>query len=105
MSKKIKQKDDSLDKKKSMLQDYANLRKQMRRDLSVEDFTSSTEYTKDMLKHHYGSLSNIDSQARETYPKCFLDVYIEDLMTDKQLDKLREEYKEYQKKYSLKNSR
>jgi hypothetical protein len=89
MSKKIKQKDDSLDKKKSMLQDYANLRKQMRRDLSVEDFTSSTEYTKDMLKHHYGSLSNIDSQARETYPKCFLDVYIEDLMTDKQLDKLR----------------
>ena len=89
MSKKTKQSNDPLDKKKSMLRDYANLRKQMRRDLSVEDFTSNTEYTKDMLKHHYGSLSNIDDEARRKYPRCFLDVYIEDMMTEQQLDKLR----------------
>jgi hypothetical protein len=89
MSKKNKQVNDLQDKKKSMLRDYANLRKQMRRDLSVEDFTSNTEYTKDMLKHHYGSLSNIDEEARRKYPRCFLDVYIEDMMTEQQLDKLR----------------
>jgi hypothetical protein len=89
MSKKTKQPNDLLDKKKGMLRDYATLRKRMRRDLSVEDFTSNTEYTKDMLKHHYGSLSNIDDEARKKYPRCFLDVYIEDLMTEQQLDKLR----------------
>ena len=89
MTKKPKQTNNIVDKKKGMLRDYANLRKRMRRDLSVEDFTSNTEYTKDMLKHHYGSLSNIDDEARRKYPKCFLDVYIEDMMTEQQLDKLR----------------
>lgn len=89
MTRKSRQINDLQDKKKSMLRDYANLRKQMRRDLSVEDFTSNTEYTKDMLKHHYGSLANIDDEARRKYPRCFLDVYIEDMMTEKQLDKLR----------------
>jgi hypothetical protein len=89
MSKKNKQISDLQDKKKNMLRDYANLRKQIRRDLSVEDFTSNTEYTKDMMKHYYGSLSNIDEEARLKYPRCFLDVYIEDMMTEKQLDKLR----------------
>lgn len=77
------------DKKKQMLKDYANLRRDMRKDLTLEDFTSNTEYTKDMLKHHYGSMLNIDTEARNEFPKCFLDVYIEEIMTDSNLEKLR----------------
>jgi len=91
-SEKIKAKEDS-QKKKNMLRDYANLRKKLRKDLSVDDLTSSTEYTKDMLSHHWGSLSKIDAEAREKFPKCFLDVYIEDIMTEQQLDKLRDAVK------------
>ena len=86
---KAKAKEDS-QKKKNMLRDYANLRRKMRCDLSVDDFTSNTQYTKDMLTHHWGSLVKIDAEAREKFPKCFLDVYIEDLITDIQLDKLRD---------------
>jgi hypothetical protein len=84
-----KKKQTSSDKKKQMLKDYANIRRDMRKDLTLEDFTSNTEYTKDMLKHHFGSMFNIDNEARTRYPKCFLDVYIEEIMTDSNLDKLR----------------
>lgn len=87
-----KQKEES-QKKKNMLRDYANLRKKERRDLSMDDFTSNTDYTKDMLSHHWGSLSKIDAEARNKFPKCFLDVYIDDIMTDQQLDKLRDAVK------------
>lgn len=87
-----KQKEES-QKKKNMLRDYANLRKKLRKDLSMDDFTSNTEYTKDMLSHHWGSLAKIDAEARDKYPKCFLDVYIDDIMTEQQLDKLRDAVK------------
>lgn len=90
--KAAKAKEDS-QKKKNMLRDYANLRKKLRKDLSMDDFTSNTEYTKDMLSHHWGSLAKIDAEAREKFPKCFLDVYIEDIMTEVQLDKLRDAVK------------
>lgn len=90
--KAAKAKEDS-QKKKNMLRDYANLRKKLRKDLSMDDFTSNTEYTKDMLSHHWGSLAKIDTEAREKFPKCFLDVYIEDIMTEVQLDKLRDAVK------------
>lgn len=77
-------------KKKQMLREYAQLRKKMSRDLTMDDFTDNTDYTKDMLKHHWGSISKIDSQARVKYPKCFLDVYIDDILTEEQLEKLRD---------------
>jgi len=90
--KAAKAKEDS-QKKKNMLRDYANLRKKLRKDLSMDDFTSNTEYTKDMLSHHWGSLSKIDAEARDKFPKCFLDVYIDDILTENQLDKLRDAVK------------
>lgn len=80
-------------KKKTMLRDYANLRKKLRKDISMDDFTSNTTYTKDMLSHHWGSLAKIDAEARDKYPKCFLDVYIDDILTETQLDKLRDAVK------------
>lgn len=76
-------------KKKQILREYAQLRKHMSRDLSMEDFTSNTNHTKDMLKHHWGSIARVDAQARVSYPKCFLDVYIDDILTEEQLEKLR----------------
>jgi hypothetical protein len=59
--------------------------------------TSNTGYTKDMLKHHWGSISKIDAEARRVYPKCFLDVYIDDIMTEEQLDLLRDVVKDNKK--------
>lgn len=86
---KIKKEKEESQKKKQMLRAYATLRKRMARDLSMDDFTSNTEYTKDMLKHHWGSIAKIDAQARIKYPKSFLDVYIDDILTEEQLEKLR----------------
>jgi len=91
-----KAKEDS-QKKKNMLRDYANLRKKLRKDLSIDDLTSGTDYTKDMLSHHWGSLVKIDAEAREKFPKCFIDVYIEDIMTEQQLDKLRDAVKNHKR--------
>ena len=90
---KIKAEKEASKKKKQMLRDYATLRKRLARDLSMDDFTDNTEYTKDMLKHHYGSLAKIDADARKKYPKCFLDVYIDDILTEEQLEKLRDAVK------------
>lgn len=90
---KIKDDKGASKKKKQMLRAYAQLRKRLARDLSMDDFTDNTEYTKDMLKHHWGSISKIDAQARVKYPKCFLDVYIDDILTEEQLEKLRDTVK------------
>ena len=90
---KVKAEKEFSKKKKDMLRSYATLRKKMSRDLSMDDFTVHTEYTKDMLKHHYGSLAKIDADARSKYPKCFLDVYIDDIITEEQLEKLRDTVK------------
>lgn len=87
--KENKKKQDS-QKKKDMLKEYAFLRRKLRKDISMDDFTSNTDYTKDMLKHHWSSISKLDSEARRVYPKCFLDVYIDDIMTEHQLDLLRD---------------
>lgn len=92
MTKKTKTQEEKekIHKKKQMLREYAQLRKKLARDISMDDFTSETDYTKDMLKHHWGSISKIDAEARIKYPKCFLDVYIDDVLTEDQLEKLRE---------------
>lgn len=84
-------------KKKDMLKAYSQLRKKKRSDLSMDDFTSGTSYTKDMLKHHWGSISKIDAEAREKYPKCFMDIYIEDVMTEEALEHLRETVRTHDK--------
>lgn len=87
---KLKAEKEFSQKKKDMLKAYAQLRKKKRTDLSMEDFTSGTSYTKDMLRHHWGSITKIDAEARDKYPKCFMDVYIEDVMTEDALEHLRE---------------
>ena len=87
---KIQQQREESKKKKQMLRDYANLRKRMKSDLSMDDFTSNTDYTKDMLKHHWGSIAKIDAQARISYPKSFLDIYLDDIINEEQLEKLRD---------------
>lgn len=85
-------------KKSRMLREYAQLRKKLKSDVSMDEFTSSTEYTKDMLKHHWGSLAKIDAAAREKYPKCFLDVYLDDLLEDNaQIDLLRDTVQKHNK--------
>lgn len=96
-TKEEKQKEESK-KKSQMLREYAQLRKKLKSDVSMDDFTSSTEYTKDMLKHHWSSLAKIDAAAREKYPKCFLDVYLDDLLEDNaQIDLLRETVQKHNK--------
>lgn len=90
---KLKKQREESKKKKQMLRAYAQLRRKLSRDVSMDDFTSNTDYSKDMLKHHWGSISKIDAEARDKYPKCFLDVYIDDIITEEQVDKLRDAVK------------
>jgi hypothetical protein len=96
-TKEEKQKEESK-KKSQMLREYAQLRKKLKTDVSMDDLTSNTEYTKDMLKHHWSSLAKIDAAAREKYPKCFLDVYLDDLLEDNaQIDLLRDTVQKHNK--------
>lgn len=39
--------------------------------------------TKDAIKHHFSSLSNLDSEARESHPDSFFDTKIESVITPK----------------------
>lgn len=96
-SKIDKQQKEESKKKRQMLRAYAQLRKKLKSDVSMEDFESNTEYTKDMLKHHWNSLAKIDAAARDKFPKCFLDVYIEEILDDEQIEKLRDTVKNYNK--------
>ena len=77
------------EKKKAIRRDYAKLRKKMKSDLSMEDFTLNTQYTIDMLKYHWGSLAALDKAARIKYPNMFSDVRIENIISPKKRKALR----------------
>ena len=64
-------------KKEKLLLSYANLRKKLKRDISLKDFTKHTTFTRDMLVHHWRSIGSLDKAARVKYPNKFIDVRIE----------------------------
>jgi len=84
-------------KKAKLLLSYANLRKKLKRDITLKDFTDSTTFTKDMLTHHWGSINALDVAARIKYPDKFIDVRIETIISPKKITKLRSDISKYKK--------
>jgi hypothetical protein len=74
--------------KNKILKDYAKLRSKLNRSISLKDLLDSTKYTKDMIKHHWGSLSELDKAARDSSPGSFHDVSVDSIMSKKRLSGL-----------------
>jgi hypothetical protein len=77
------------DKKTSIIKCYAKLAKQIKRHVQNEDL-NSVGITRDMVSHHFGSLSNLEKIAREKHPGYFFDVTVESLHSPKALQDLRD---------------
>ena len=93
----MSEKKENSKKKNEILAGYSKLRKSQGRDLSMEDILSSTEYTKDMIKHHWGSIGKLDEFARKKYPTRFIDIKIEKIISPKKLQKLTSTISKYKK--------
>jgi hypothetical protein len=78
----------SIDKKSSILKKYASLSKRLKREVRLADL-KEIGITKDMVSHHFGSLSALDANARAELSSSFFDVSIESIYTPKNLSSLR----------------
>lgn len=84
------------DIKGEILQVYLNLVKSGDSDVTQEDL-ANFGVTKDMVRHHYGSLSSLDSIARAASPKTFKDVDLGSLFSPKALHRLRDAVSGYKR--------
>ena len=84
------------DKKEKIVSKYADLNLKLGRKPSMEDLVNNG-FTKDSIKHHFSSLSNLDEVARLMHPENFFDVNIEDVLTKQALRQLRSEIKKHKR--------
>ncbi len=75
-------------KKDQLLHDYIKLQKTLKRHVTIQDLKAFL-YTKRQIEHYYGSLSELEKQARLKFPNVFSDVNVEDILTPKKLKDLR----------------
>ncbi len=73
----------------TIIKDYATLAKKLRRDVKMSDLID-IQYTKDVITHHFQSLTNLDQKARAAFPKHFYDVHISELYSPVALQDLRD---------------
>jgi len=66
----------TVSKKNTILKKYVQLAKTKQRDISIKDL-QEVGVTRDMVTHHFNSLSELDKQAREKHPESFKDVRLE----------------------------
>jgi hypothetical protein len=78
------------DKKTLLLRKYASLAKKLKRDPKMSDL-KAVGVTKDMVTHHYDSLSSLNTAARAEKPKNFFDVSIDSIYSQDSLEGLRSE--------------
>lgn len=84
------------DKKKIIVKHYANLSKKLKRVIRLEDL-KELGITKDMVTHHFGSLSNLEKEARSAWPKSFFDIPVENLYSQKAIGQLRADVESYKR--------
>lgn len=84
------------DKKADILKTFIKLRKELNRNVKMADLKAAG-VTKDMVQHHYDSLSNLESVAREKHPKVFHDVSVDSLYTPKAKEDLKATIGNYRK--------
>jgi hypothetical protein len=78
------------DKKTNISKLYARLAKKLKRDIRMQDLQDAG-ITKDMVAHHFGSLTSLEKTARTKYPGSFFDVTVESLYSSKAIADLRQE--------------
>lgn len=78
------------DKKINISKLYARLAKKLKRDIRMQDLQDAG-ITKDMVTHHFGSLTSLEKVARSQYPVSFFDVTVESLYSPKAIADLRQE--------------
>jgi hypothetical protein len=86
----------STDKKNQILKSYCTIAKKLGRDVKMSDL-KELGLTKDMISHHYGSLSALEQEARLVSPESFFDVAIESIYSPKSLASLREEVSKHKR--------
>lgn len=82
--------------KKKIIKAYADLNKKLGRSPKMEEI-QALGITKDSIKHHFSSLSSLDTIARDQSPNSFMDIKIEDLLTNKAIIDLRKAIKKHKK--------
>ncbi len=93
----VKDEKDSLEKKRKIVLDYAELFDQLGRAPKMDELVE-LGHTKDSIKHHFSSLTRLEEVAREEHPDKFFDVEIADLLDGGDLaDKLHKVVKQHKK--------
>lgn len=85
------------DKKNKILTSITKFLKKHKKMPSFEDL-KKLDITRDAVKHHFSSLSNIENVIRETHPEAFFDISVEDVLdrnTDKAINKELKKYKRF----------
>jgi hypothetical protein len=89
-------KKDMSEKKQEILETYIRLVEDLKRNIKMSDI-NDCGITRDMIKHHFGSLTKLNKTARETSPDKFFDIPVENIYSQKSLASLREGVKSYSK--------
>jgi RNase P/RNase MRP subunit p30 len=83
-------------KKEKLLKEYAKLAKKLKKSPRLADLVDAG-YTKDMVGHHFQSLSRLDEEARKAYPDNFYNVTIDCLLNPKATQDLRDTVKGFKR--------
>lgn len=84
------------DKKQSIIDAYAELYELNQTTPTMSELCE-IGYTKDSIKHHFSSMTNLDEIAREQHPEKFFDVDISSLLSQETFTKLRDTTLNYKK--------
>lgn len=66
-------------KKSNILKDFAQLFAKLKRAPKMDELVK-LGHTKDSIKHHFSSLAQLERTARDTFPECFFDTEIADIL-------------------------
>lgn len=89
--------DDTISKKENIIEAYAALAKTLKRHVKMTDIIDGSGFTKDMVTHHFKSLSRLEEVAREKFPDSFHDILIKDIIGPKKLEELQDAVKNYKR--------
>jgi hypothetical protein len=84
------------EKKLQIAQVFADLSQKLKRHIKINDLVDAG-ITKDMVTHHYRSLSRLSEYVREKFPDSFHDVDIQDIMGPKGLQELQGAVQQYKR--------
>lgn len=84
-------------KKDHILYVYSNLHKKLKKNITYNDIVDNSNYTKNMIKHYWGSLKLLDEAARTKFDTKFQDENIEKIISPKKIAKLRSSISKYKK--------